>query len=91
MNLGESINGPANEHGAFVAPDGSYMILTSSGGRPGPQDHVRPVRLRENISGLANQAVDEDLANQRIHELCSAGRAVTDAYGATDNGIGRGP
>ena len=36
-NLGEVINGPGDEHGAFVAPDGSYMILTSAGTRPGNQ------------------------------------------------------
>lgn len=34
-NLGEPINGPSDDHGAFVAPDGSYMILTSAGERPG--------------------------------------------------------
>lgn len=34
-NLGEPINGPLDEHGAFVSPDGSYMILTSAGERPG--------------------------------------------------------
>lgn len=34
-NLGEPINGPLDEHGAFVAPDGSYMILTSADERPG--------------------------------------------------------
>lgn len=41
-NLGEPINGPGDEHGAFVAPDGSYMLLTSAGGRadsgPGGDD-----------------------------------------------------
>lgn len=34
-NLGEPVNGPGDEHGAFVAPDGSYMILASAGERPG--------------------------------------------------------
>lgn len=34
-NLGEPVNGPADEHGAFLAPDGSYMILASSGARQG--------------------------------------------------------
>lgn len=33
-NLDEPINGPGDEHGAFVAPDGSYLLLTSSGDRP---------------------------------------------------------
>lgn len=41
-NLGEPINGPGDEHGAFVSPDGSYMLLTSAGGRsdsgPGGDD-----------------------------------------------------
>lgn len=34
-NLGPPINGPGDEHGAFVAPDGSYMILASAGAREG--------------------------------------------------------
>lgn len=34
-NLGEPIDGPFDEHGAFVAPDGSFMILAASGPRPG--------------------------------------------------------
>lgn len=35
QNLGEPINSPFDEHGAFVAPDASYMILTSASDRPG--------------------------------------------------------
>jgi Tol biopolymer transport system component len=34
-NLGDAINGPADEHGAFVAPDGSWMVLTSAEIQPG--------------------------------------------------------
>lgn len=41
-NLGEPINGPGDEHGAFAAPDGSYLLLTSAGDRsdrgPGGDD-----------------------------------------------------
>jgi hypothetical protein len=34
-NLGEPINSPGDEHGAYVAPDGSYMTLTSAHQRRG--------------------------------------------------------
>lgn len=34
-NLDEPINGPGNEHGAFVAQDGRLLLLTSDGGRTG--------------------------------------------------------
>lgn len=41
-NLGDPINGPGDEHGAFVAPGGSYLLLTSAGDRqnrgPGGDD-----------------------------------------------------
>lgn len=35
QSVGEPINSPFDEHGAFVAPDGSYMVLTRASDGPG--------------------------------------------------------